>query len=151
MNELLGDLKTKVKSLQARRLVSYRTAWTYYPKGTVIFSSGTNCELLTKIVNTEYGVDKDGKHVFNIKTEGISFDGEAFTWEQNVLTIPKFQGYIPITELQHYPLQYHADPQQVKARMQARGRLVLDYQGLTYCTYNGIALANCDGKKHNVG
>jgi hypothetical protein len=52
-------------------------------------------------------------------------------------------------------LTFAEDPELIKARLTARGKKVLQYQGLTYCDYEGLGLfteeaANIRGEKHNV-
>jgi hypothetical protein len=46
----------------------------------------------------------------------------------------------------------HLDRDAIKDRLMTRGRKVLDLQGLTYCSYNGIALhpGERSVEKHNV-
>jgi hypothetical protein len=72
-----------------------------------------------------------------------------------VLDIPSFEGNRPITELDHYPLPFADDASAVKARLAARGKKVLQYQGLTYCEYEGLGLYSDDAcqvqnEKHNA-
>jgi hypothetical protein len=69
-----------------------------------------------------------------------------------LVDIPNFEGLKPITELQHYPLIFFKDAEETKRRLLERGKKVLDYQGLTYCTYNGIGIYREDKRveKHNV-
>ena len=63
-----------------------------------------------------------------------------------------FEGNKPITDLPVYPLEFSEDAQVTKEKLGARGRLVLDYQTLTYCTYQGVSLhrgSDCY-EKHTV-
>ena len=72
--------------------------------------------------------------------------------EEQMLDILQFTGNKPISELRHYPLEFHSDPVGMQERMRKRGSMVLDYQGLHYALYNGIAIhQDAQGaQKHNV-
>ncbi|KAN0071868.1 P-loop containing nucleoside triphosphate hydrolase protein [Elaphomyces granulatus] len=152
MGDVFGESRIRVRQLQVSGLISYELAWTFFPKNAVVYSWATNCELLSKVVDTSYKkVNQVSFLVLNCQV--IVFDGETFAWKDQELEIPQFDGNRPISELPHYPLAFHADPEGVRARLSARGKKVLDFQGLTYCNYNGVGIYHEDGKKpvkHNV-
>lgn len=152
MGDVFGESRIRVRQLQASGLMSFELSWTFFPKDAVVYSWATNCELLSKVVDTLY--KEVNKILFLvIKCRVIVFDGENFSWKDQELEIPHFEGNRPISELPHYPLAFHADPEGVKARLSARGKKVLDFQGLTYCNYTGVGIYVEDGKKpvkHNV-
>nr|XP_036582506.1 Vacuolar protein sorting-associated protein 4B [Colletotrichum truncatum]KAF6791210.1 Vacuolar protein sorting-associated protein 4B [Colletotrichum truncatum] len=147
LDDMLGETREKKRRLQASGLINFKLAWTYFPRDTVVYSYGRNAEMLCKVKDTAYEQTECGK-IFMIHCKVLSFNGDAFVWTDKTLIVPEFSGNKPISDLDHYPLQFHSDPDGVRQRMHARGTRVLDLQGLTYCTYNGIAI---DGKdKHNV-
>ncbi|KAF2419775.1 ATPase [Tothia fuscella] len=154
LGQIFGGMRQHLKHLQTSGLASFKLLWTYYPKDSIIYSPDKDCERLYKVVDTEIKVCK-GNPVLFINVKEISFDGDSFIWKQDVLAIPSFEGNRPITELEHYPLSLHPDPEDVKTRLIARGKKVLDYQGLTYCGYSGLGIFNDDtldihDEKHNV-
>lgn len=58
-----------------------------------------------------------------------------------------------LRELDHYPLDFHSDKDEIKQRLITRGKKMLDMQGLNYSCYTGIALHSGDSdciSKHNV-
>ncbi|KAI8670084.1 AAA domain-containing protein [Fusarium sp. Ph1] len=84
----------------------------------------------------------NGRLVIICKT--ISFSGEGFYWSKGNLIIPEFTGNKPIRELGCYPFKFHNDKDSITERLTARGRKVLDLQGVAYRTYNGIAIYEAD-------
>ena len=152
MDDMFGDVRTRKRHLQASGLVNFKLAWTYFPRGTIVYSYGRNSELLCQVEETSYRKTTHGS-VFVITGKVLTFNGDAFVWQESELETPAFEGNKPVRELLHYPLEFNPDRDDVRRRMLARGRRVLDLQGLTYCTYNGIALYQ-EGKekleKHNV-
>ncbi|KAH8660482.1 hypothetical protein BX600DRAFT_467761 [Xylariales sp. PMI_506] len=151
LDEVFVELRSKKKNLQSSMLVNFNIAWTYFARDSAVISSGYNCEYMSKVVDTVLKTTPMGK-VLVIKAQSLKFNGEAFVWEDECLEIPSFKGNKPIKELPHYPVQFHEAPQALEAKMGARGRKVLDYQGLSYCEYNGVAIFHQDKKieKHNI-
>lgn len=141
LDDIFAPVRTKLKNLRADRLVSFELAWAYFPRDTVVLSWGKTCERLCKVVDTSY---TKGNEVMNpiliIRSKVLIFNGEAFSWEDATFEIPQFSGHKPITKLDHYPLEFSDDADGIKKKLTARGRKVLDYQGITYCTYSGIAI-----------
>ncbi|KAJ1325761.1 NTP/NDP exchange transporter [Microdochium nivale] len=151
LDDVFADVRLKKKSLQAGRLVSYATAWSYFRRDAPIITYGPNCQFLCKVVDTEYRI-VGPTNTLIIRAKALRFTGEAFVWVDSELKLDRFAGNKPIAELAHYPLEFHPDPGATERRMQARGRLVLDYQGLTYCNYEGLAIFIEEKKveRHNV-
>ncbi|KAF9869751.1 putative ATPase [Colletotrichum karsti] len=147
LDQILGETRDKTRGLQANGLINFDLAWTLFSNGTVMYSSGCNTEMLSKVDDVTYVTTKTGK-ALRLNCKVLSFNGESFVWVEQAFDIPKFAGNKLITDLDHYPLQFHADRDQIKERLIARGKTVLDFQGLKYCNYNGIALGS-EGK-HNV-
>jgi hypothetical protein len=153
MAEIFGTMRTHLKNLQASGLISFKLAWTYFPKNSLVYSPQKDCERVCRVVDTQYGKCNNGSTFMIIKAEEIAFDGEAFAWNEVRLVMQSFEGNSPVTELEHYPLSFHEDAEKIKAKLSAQGERVLDYQGLTYCEYSGLGIYSDDCKeneKHNV-
>ncbi|KAL7792087.1 hypothetical protein V8C37DRAFT_416451 [Trichoderma ceciliae] len=152
LDDLFREMIIKRRNIQTSRLVDFRTAWTLFPRGSTVYSFGINAEFLSKVESTNY-VNKSSGNALHVKTKILKFNGEKFVWQEQILPIDEFEGNKPILELGHYPLEFHQDPKDVERRLTARGRKVLDLQGLQYRLYTGIALHHA-GKdcieKHNV-
>jgi hypothetical protein len=152
LDDVFSELRAKRKSLLASGLVSYKLAWTYFPKDCEVISWGNNCEYLLKVVDTLVRWASPSSNSLIIRCKVLRFNGEAFIWDDTELEIPQFEGNKPITDLPHYPLSFLKEVEQTKERFLIRGRKVLEYQGLTYCNYTGIAIFRLDKRieKHNV-
>lgn len=152
MGEIFGGVHNHVKNLQASKLISFKLAWAYYLKDSLVYSPGKDCERIRKVVDTSYRQSAGGKPILVIKCKEIIFDGEIFIWKDNDVEVGFFEGNKPIKELAHYPLSFHEDPKVVIAKLTTRGKRVLDYQGLVYSEYEGLAIYEdeCGVEKHNV-
>ncbi|GKT83821.1 AAA family ATPase [Colletotrichum tofieldiae] len=147
LDDMLGETREKKRKLQASGLINFKMAWTYLPRGSIVYSNACNTEMLCKVEDTAYE-RVDGVVVLGINCKILTFNGESFVWADHKLQIPKFAGNRPIRDLEHYPLQFHDNKGEILQRTLDRGRRVLDLQGLTYCTYAGIAVGK--KSKYNV-
>lgn len=155
LSEIFGGVKTHLTNLQSSGLINFKYAWMYFPKDALVYSPNPDCERICKVVDTEIITDQRSRKHLIIKAEELAFDGEGFAWRDTLLDIPAFEGNRPIRELDHYPLTFAEEPSAIKGRLADRGKKVLQYQGLTYCEYEGLGLfteeaANVRGEKHNV-
>ncbi|TVY73501.1 putative 26S proteasome regulatory subunit-like protein [Lachnellula suecica] len=152
MEELFGGFMSHLKNLNASGLISYKLAWTYFPKGSMLFCASKDCERICRVVSTNYECPPQSTPRLAVSCEEIAFDGETFAWKPTTLHIPIFSGNQPVNELPNYPLSFHDDPESVKERLTIRAKKALEYQDLTYSEYSGIALmpTPCGMVKHNV-
>ncbi|KAI9158904.1 Arylsulfatase [Paramyrothecium foliicola] len=151
LDDLFGDLRLKKANRLASNLVDYDTVWTLFPRGSTLYTYGVNSESLSKVQGTREALPHEGNGLL-IKVKVLEFNGKEYIWKEKQYLIPRFKGRKPITELQHYPFEFHARKAEIQGRLTARGRKALDYQGLEYRTYNGIAIhtnGECS-ERHNV-
>lgn len=151
MDDLFHEMMIKRRNIQTSHLVNFRTAWTLFPRGSTVYSFGINAEFLAKVESTTY-LYSTCDNTLQIKVKILKFNGERFVWQERYLSISEYEGNKPVLELGHYPLEFRQDSEDIKRRLIARGRKVLDLQGLEYRLYNGIALYDVHGciEKHNV-
>jgi hypothetical protein len=152
LDEIFAEVRVKRKQLGEKGLVTFKHAWTYFPKDSVVVSHGNNCDVLSKVIDTTYVKKTPCLSVLSVRCKVMRFNGEAYVWEEQALEIAPFDGIRPVTELRHYPLSFHKEADDMKERMIDRGKKMLDYQGLHYAMYHGIAIYQ-EGKnieKHNV-
>ena len=148
MIDLFGAMKRKLQNLRRSQLINYKLAWTYFPRGSIVFCGAEDCERLFRVVDTTYQCDSEGQRL-EVSCEHIVFTGVAYEWETVTLKIPVFGGNVPITSLPHYPLEFFGNAESLKARLTIRGEKVLDYQSLEYRDYFGTGLdEKC--RKYNV-
>ncbi len=150
LDDIFSGLMTQLKHFRANGLISYRLAWTFFPRNSILYSGRGGCEQLSKVLDTNYR-EEPVPHMV-VKCQEIAFDGESFVWKTVERAIQCFKGNLPIANLSHIPFQFHADQEGLKEKLVLRGTEVLNYQQLTYCEYSGIGLKpnECRVEKHNV-
>ena len=150
MTELFGDMMAQLKHLKESRLITFKLAWTYFLRDSILYCGGEDCDRLVRVDDTQYQDDGRGQTCLSVNSRHIIFNGATFEWAITSLKIPKFAGNMPITSLPDYPLSFHTDPSSVKTKLRARGEKALDYQGLRYCEYVGTGIFDRERKRHNV-
>ncbi|RSL40416.1 hypothetical protein CEP53_013374 [Fusarium sp. AF-6] len=139
LDELFQGLNAKKAKLLKSKLMDFKTAWTLFPRDSSVYTSSEGFDILRKVDSAKYERGS-GYHQLLITCKTISFSGEGFYWSKKYLAIPEFAGKKPIRELGCYPVEFCKDQDSITERLTGRGRKVLDLQGLTYHTYNGIAI-----------
>ena len=82
--------------------------------------------------------------------------GRAFGRVQNRIFVPFFRGTVKIDSLEVYPVQYHATPSALEAKLVARGQKWLALRGVHHMQYEGPATYTMSSSgtkgvaKHNV-
>ena len=150
LNELFGETMTRLRHLRESGLICYDLAWTYFPKGSIVYCGAKDCERLYRVIDTAY----DGKKscgVMTVSCQELAFNGTKFEWKSTSVDIQAFAGNVPISGLRDYPLSFHKNPEQVKALLTERGKSVLEYQELKHREYVGVGISDDHHiKKHNV-
>ncbi|OAR02277.1 hypothetical protein LLEC1_05428 [Akanthomyces lecanii] len=153
MDSVLKDMHTKLDNLGSSGLISFATIWTLFPRGTTVYSTDLESEFLGKVTKADYVTTSTGESFLQIGVKVLRFNGESFVWATKMLRLNSFSGNKPIKQLRHYPIGYHSNIATVYDRLQSRGKMMLDLQGLQYRCYNNVALYWQDSKsvsKHNV-
>jgi hypothetical protein len=152
LDELFGDIFSKLANLRKSGLISFKLAWTFFPRNSVVYSGAQDCTRVIKVVDTGVVSQKDGEKL-QIMGKELAFNGEKFKWRNTKLEMKKFEGNLPITALSCFPIEFLAERKAVEATLKHRGEKVLQYQDLVYCEYEGVGSSQKDDDssvKHNV-
>ena len=71
----------------------------------------------------------------------------------NRVLIPEFKGTLKISDLDCYPIKYHANEVELRKALVARGRKWASYRGVHHVLYKGTAVfcpPGCKPIKYNV-
>ena len=148
MIELLGDTVTEVSRLLHSGVMSYKHLWTLFPKGLLVYAMHRGQPQLYKVKKTRYV--ESSTNYLEIQCQFVEYDGAYFGFTTGYLHIGEFGSHVRITDLEVYPLGYHSD-KEVQERLVDRGKEVLEFQGVTYRSYAGVAWDEEMNKKYYVG
>jgi hypothetical protein len=151
MQDLLGNTVKELSGLRMLGVMSFDLLWSIYPKGTIVLSFDKGQPQLYEVRDTGYDVDSCGNRQFAIRCQIIQHDGTHYGFVFQKLTISEFEGNLKINSLPTHPLSFHADTS-LKERLVHRGKQLLQFQGIAYRTYIGVAWdEGNDNKRIHVG
>lgn len=95
LDEVFATTFSKLANMRKSELISFKLAWTFFPRNCVVYSRAQDCTRVVKVIDSNMVCDKDGMR-FELKGKELAFDGEQFSWRNTTLKIPPFQGNQPI-------------------------------------------------------
>lgn len=54
LSDLFDGFRAQLSNLQASKLISFKLAWTYFPRGSTLYSNAENTERLIRVVDTKH-------------------------------------------------------------------------------------------------
>lgn len=144
--ELLRDVLTQEfqamleasQDMKSKSVMTYEYLWTLFQPGAVVFSRQDGQERVFKLKSAKYGIDRDENPVYWLSLHYLDYDGSRFGYKLINTSISAYNGTKPISSLSALPLEYHAQPTEVRDRLIARGAKVEAFAGTHYRTYDGI-------------
>lgn len=163
LDDIFRELRVRERNLvREKGLVDYDMAWTLFPRDATVYTIGANgAEFIAKVETTSMLCQSPKESVseqMTIDAKVLVFNGVEFVWKTKTQILSKFDGVVPIRDLDHFPLAFHSEAADIQHRCIERGRKALDYQALQYRCYSGIALSmsilrrldDDNAQKHNI-
>lgn len=148
-----SDLEEAMLDLKKNRVATFEHLWTIFQPGIVIFANLHNQDRAFLLKSAQYGRDANDRLAYNLTGVYVDFDGQDFGKATEVLSIALFKGTRRIDSLAAFPIQFHKDQENVRAKLVERGARVAALTGSYYRGYNGVGWRMNDygGKeKHTV-
>ena len=131
--------------------INFQFLWTIFPPGCLIYSKpvmGEDQVLLLQYAN-EDKLEDSGKKGLILTCWAYDWNGETFNRVAYDLEIESFDDAKPINQLDHYPLEYHRDPETVRSHLIERGEkyrnLCVPKGGVQLFDYDGISIEDQKG------
>lgn len=127
------------QDMKSKRVMTYEHLWTLFQPSATIFSRQDGQETAMTLVETRYGQDAKGLPCFWLTCKYVDWDGAKFGTQKLNLSISLYTGTRSISSLRVYPLEYHPEPEALRARLIARGAKAEALAGPNYRAYQGVA------------
>ena len=131
-----NELKESVeifKDLVAHKVITFEYLWALFTPGEMIRTEKDRIFLLK---DADYG--KSGG--FTLWVRFIDWDGTQFGYDRATISIPKFDGTRPITDLEGYPASFDPGLDGVKATLVMKGKKFEELQGFHYMAHRGMVV-----------
>lgn len=139
MEAELGDLIRLRQDYFENRAVAWEHAWMLFPPGCTVLGSKSGKPVAVRFNRGYYAKTQCG-NVYAMECECVDWDGNIMGWTNSSQQVPEYVGAKPFNELPCYPIEYHPNPEALKALLRARGRVFESLAGYHYKAYNGTAL-----------
>ena len=138
MESELGDIIQLRKDYFANKVVAWEHVWTLFPPGSVVLGSRFGKPVAVRFNSGYYAKTQCG-NVYAMECECVDWDGNIMGWADSNMQVAQYVGAKPFNELPCYPIEYHSQPDAIKALLRARGRVFESLAGYYYKAYNGKA------------
>ncbi|KAK5138300.1 hypothetical protein LTR08_003361 [Meristemomyces frigidus] len=150
INEEFRETIEESDNLREQGLVSYPHLWTIFRPGCTLYAPVFGQPRAFTLNEYQYVCgDEPG---LNLQVAYVDFDGEDLGTRNVSRKVAAFGGAASIKDLSTFPIEWHADPEAIKADLITRGRRFELLAGMHFCSYKGVALeyTSCGISRYNT-
>lgn len=150
--ELKNAIAAKI-DLVKNGVITFEYLWTIFEPQALVYSISDGKECVFKLNSSASTTDqRRGLDFLQLDVWSVDWDGTKFGQHTTYLQNYEFAGTTPITSLQAYPLDFHAEKEQLIQRLVIRGKLFERFAGYHFQSYRGVALGygRCGMIRHNI-
>ena len=96
-------------------------------------------ELVGKLATITSSYESVERTKWELEVHHIVCTGKELAYMRRTVTIERYEGYKPLTELCCFPLKYHPDNQNIEKALIARGKRYVALLGIHHRQYTGRA------------
>lgn len=135
----IGDSIKAFEDYVANGVVSFKDLWMVLAPGKPVLSAYKGPLSAFELAETEYMSNNCGSFL-RVRCDCIDYGGKNFGRYQESIDIPEFIGTKKITGLKVYPLAFHAERDDMVAKLTKRGELFESLAGHHFKSYEGKAI-----------
>ncbi|KAI1130964.1 P-loop containing nucleoside triphosphate hydrolase protein [Nemania abortiva] len=136
----LGDIIATTEDYIKQRVVSYEEIWTIFEPGCIVYATRSGKPIAARLVDSQFIKHHLIGPCFQLRCDKVDWDGSQFGYDETPFFITPFEGTVPITELDCFPISYHPNEEAVREKLIARGRQFETLAGYHYKSYTGRAI-----------
>ncbi|KAJ8130864.1 hypothetical protein O1611_g2763 [Lasiodiplodia mahajangana] len=136
----LGGIIAATEDYIKHKVVSYEEIWTIFEPGCIVYANQSSKPIAARLFDSQFIQHPEMGPCFQLKCQRVEWDGSRFGYSVMAFFIAPFEGTVPITDLDCFPLSYHPDEEGVKEKLIARGREFEKLAGYHYKSYRGPAI-----------
>ncbi|KAI9699023.1 MAG: hypothetical protein M1836_003212 [Candelina mexicana] len=138
VDSVLKSQVERFKDLTKRGITAFSLVWMLFKPGDIVYTEKDGQPCCYMIAKCDVSRNFFGKS-WHLTCIGTNYDGSKFGKTSEVLKIPQFEGTRDITSLNVFPLRFHSQESQVKARLLERGNRFFAMRGCQHMSYKGMA------------
>lgn len=148
ISEQFKDTIEECKNLREHGLICFGILWTLFKPEDLVFATRLGQPRVYRLKSCAYAANGCGGMDLVLNAEYVDFDGNDFGTSRENVRISMFDGAVPITKLNAFPLHLHDQEHEMRQLLTTRGRKFERLAGQNFCEYSGIAFdSSCTTRK----
>uniref|UniRef100_A0A0D2XEK7 Uncharacterized protein n=1 Tax=Fusarium oxysporum (strain Fo5176) TaxID=660025 RepID=A0A0D2XEK7_FUSOF len=119
-------------------VISFDYVWTLFEPDIEVYTTVEGRDRLFRLSSSNYSKTPDGTVAYVLCARFIDTDGDIFGYTETTLNILPFENVKPILELEVIPARLCPHLDEVKDRLEQRGRVFESLKGIHHRTYSGM-------------
>ena len=137
-----AETKKTLYPLLENKMITFDLLWALFKPNTVAYCSTYGDSDHPRAFKLDYAT-KDSHFMkgvwYSIEGRYLEYDGKSFGMGSCHVDVPSFTGSRKISSLDCYPIQYHKDPEGMRAKLIERGKKFVALKGMNYRVHKGMA------------
>ncbi|KAK2017755.1 P-loop containing nucleoside triphosphate hydrolase protein [Colletotrichum eremochloae] len=122
--------------------ITFDYLWAIFEPGSEIYSRVDGCDRIFHLTNSHYLTLPNGNLTFVLRCRFIDTDGDQFGFLSTSLMVDKFGQVQPISGLSVIPLHQKMGVDEIRRKLEQRGRKFEALAGCQYRSYSGFCILN---------
>ncbi|KAL3471826.1 hypothetical protein BJX99DRAFT_15722 [Aspergillus californicus] len=145
-----AETKKTLYPLLEASTITFDLLWALFKPNTIAYTPTYGDQDEPRAFKIEYATKES--HImkgdwYRIDGRYLDYDGKTFGMGTMAADVESFKGARKITSLECYPLKYHREASEVKAKLIERGKKFVSLRGMNYRFHKGIAFTK---KKRSI-
>jgi hypothetical protein len=119
--------------------LEFRNLWMAFKPGTLLYHRHNGIDTLSRLRAMTKIQPFQQPEYWNVDTEMIAYNGKDFRFASRKFTIPKYDGYRPLTKFELFPFEYHEHEKSIRTVLLERGKKYITFLGIHHSMYEGPA------------
>ncbi|KAL1955242.1 hypothetical protein VTO42DRAFT_8901 [Malbranchea cinnamomea] len=137
-----AETKKTLYPLLENHTITFDLLWALYKPNTIAYTPTYGDQDEPRAFKIEYATKESSLmrgQWYCVEGRYLEYDGKSFGMGTMAADVESFKGPRKISSLSCYPIQYHRDPEGLKAKLIERGKKFVSLQGMNYKFHRGMA------------
>ncbi|KAL2811668.1 hypothetical protein BJX63DRAFT_271422 [Aspergillus granulosus] len=137
-----AETKKTLYPLLEANTITFDLLWALFKPNTIAYASTYGSQDEPRAFKIEYATKESSfmkGQWYSIEGRYLEYDGKTFGMGTMAAEVESFKGARKITSLGCYPLKYHREAEEVKAKLIERGKKFVALRGMNYRFHKGMA------------
>ncbi|RMZ37845.1 AAA family ATPase [Aspergillus flavus] len=137
-----AETKKTLYPLLEANTITFDLLWALFKPNTIAYTPTYGNQDEPRAFKLEYATKESSfmkGQWYSIEGRYLEYDGKSFGMGTMLAEVESFKGARKITSLNCYPLKYHREAEDVKAKLIERGKKFVSMRGMNYRFHKGMA------------